>query len=79
VRYLIISDIHANIDALEAVLERADGAWDRLLVLGDLVGYGAEPNLVIDTILGLSPPAGSTMGAGSITWRAWRRRGRASA
>jgi len=57
VRYLIISDIHANIDALEAVLERADGAWDRLLVLGDLVGYGAEPNMVIDTILGLSPLA----------------------
>jgi diadenosine tetraphosphatase ApaH/serine/threonine PP2A family protein phosphatase len=57
VRYLIISDIHANIDALEAVLERADGTWDRLLVLGDLVGYGAEPNLVIDTILGLSPLA----------------------
>ena len=56
-RYLIISDIHANIDALEAVLTRADGAWDRLLVLGDLVGYGAEPNLVIDTIVGLCPLA----------------------
>lgn len=56
-RYLIISDIHANIDALEAVLARAEGAWDRLLVLGDLVGYGAEPNLVIDTIVRLSPVA----------------------
>jgi predicted phosphodiesterase len=56
VRYLIVSDIHANIDALEAVLTAA-GAWDRLLVLGDLVGYGAEPNLVIDRVRGLDPIA----------------------
>ena len=44
-RYLILSDIHANIDALEAVLDAAPAdSWDRVLVLGDLVGYGAEPN-----------------------------------
>jgi predicted phosphodiesterase len=42
VRYLILSDIHANIDALEAVLTAA-ATWDRVLVLGDLVGYGAAP------------------------------------
>ena len=55
-RYLILSDIHANIDALDAVLAAAPaGSWDRVLVLGDLVGYGAEPNQVIDRIVGLDP------------------------
>jgi diadenosine tetraphosphatase ApaH/serine/threonine PP2A family protein phosphatase len=58
VRYLILSDIHANIDALESVLAAApDGTWDRVLVLGDLVGYGAEPNAVIDRVLALNPLA----------------------
>jgi predicted phosphodiesterase len=56
VRYLILSDIHANIDALEAVLAAAPPAtWDRALVLGDLVGYGAEPNAVIERTLALNP------------------------
>ena len=57
VRYLILSDIHANIDALDAVLAAAKDAWDELLVLGDLVGYGAAPNAVIDRILELEPAA----------------------
>ena len=57
-RYLVLSDIHANIDALETVLAAAPaGTWDRALVLGDLVGYGAEPNAVIDRIRGLDPLA----------------------
>lgn len=57
-RYLIISDIHANIDALDAVLAAAPPtAWDRVLVLGDLVGYGAEPNAVIDRVRALDPLA----------------------
>ena len=55
-RYLIISDIHANIEALTAVLE-AEPAWDHLLVLGDLVGYGAAPNEVVDRIRELDPIA----------------------
>jgi len=38
-RYLILTDIHASIDALHAL----DEPCDRLLVLGDLVGYGAAP------------------------------------
>jgi diadenosine tetraphosphatase ApaH/serine/threonine PP2A family protein phosphatase len=55
-RYLILSDIHANIDALDSVLASAPAeTWDRAIVLGDLVGYGAEPNAVIDRILGLDP------------------------
>src|SRR6186713_2796232 len=56
-RYLILSDIHANIDAFETVLEHASGAWDKVLVLGDLVGYGAEPNAVVDRVRALQPDA----------------------
>ena len=54
-RYLILSDIHANLDAFETVLEHAAGRWDRVLVLGDLVGYGAEPNEVVDRVKELAP------------------------
>jgi predicted phosphodiesterase len=50
VRYLIISDIHGNIDALEAVVEDAKGKHDRILCCGDLVGYGAEPNAVVEWV-----------------------------
>ncbi len=50
--YLIISDIHANLEALEATLAAA-GPYDRALVLGDLVGYGADPNAVIDRVRAL--------------------------
>lgn len=45
-RVLIISDIHANIVALEAVLANA-GAVDETWCLGDLVGYGPNPNEVV--------------------------------
>jgi len=57
-RYLIISDIHSNLEALEAVL-RASAArkCDGVIVLGDLVGYGADPNAVVDRIRGLKPIA----------------------
>ena len=48
--YLILSDIHGNYDALEAVLADARGRYDRILCLGDLVGYGAEPNQVVDWV-----------------------------
>jgi diadenosine tetraphosphatase ApaH/serine/threonine PP2A family protein phosphatase len=51
-KHLVISDIHANLEALEAVLAAAGGC-DRVLVLGDLVGYGADPNPVIDRIRAL--------------------------
>jgi predicted phosphodiesterase len=46
--YLIVSDIHGNYEALEAVLEDASGRYDRILCLGDLVGYGADPNPVVE-------------------------------
>src|SRR3990172_5748514 len=47
----VISDIHANLHALEAVLDDLDQADPDLLVcLGDLVGYGAHPNEVVSLI-----------------------------
>jgi diadenosine tetraphosphatase ApaH/serine/threonine PP2A family protein phosphatase len=51
-KYLILSDIHANLEALEAALSSA-GGHDAVLVLGDLVGYGADPNAVIDCVRAL--------------------------
>ncbi len=55
-RYLVISDIHGNLPALAAVLRACTPeAYDRVLVLGDLVGYGAEPGQVIDRIRALGP------------------------
>lgn len=46
-RALLISDIHANLEALEAVMAAAPG-HDVVWNLGDVVGYGANPNEVID-------------------------------
>ena len=43
-----MSDIHGNREALEAVLEHAHGRHDQILCLGDLVGYGADPNFVVE-------------------------------
>jgi diadenosine tetraphosphatase ApaH/serine/threonine PP2A family protein phosphatase len=42
-RFAILSDIHSNLEALTAVLERV-GPDDRVLCLGDIVGYGPNPN-----------------------------------
>jgi predicted phosphodiesterase len=55
-RYFIVSDIHANLDAFETVLAAAAKVgYDRLLVLGDLVGYGAQPNEVVERVRRLQP------------------------
>jgi predicted phosphodiesterase len=48
VRFLILSDIHANWDALDAVLTDAEGKYELVLNCGDLVGYGPDPNRVVD-------------------------------
>jgi len=57
-RYLVLTDIHANLEALEACIADAAGhGYDRTLVLGDLVGYGADPNAVIDRVQALEPLA----------------------
>lgn len=49
-RYLVLSDLHANLEALNAVVESAAGNYDRVICLGDLVGYGADPNAVTDWV-----------------------------
>lgn len=54
-RYAIFTDIHANLEALEAVLNRIDELAkdepiDQIWFLGDLVGYGPNPNECIDTL-----------------------------
>jgi predicted phosphodiesterase len=43
VRYLILSDIHSNLAAFEAVLTDA-GQFDKIWCLGDIIGYGPQPN-----------------------------------
>jgi len=50
VRYLILSDIHANWEALEAVLARAQSSYDRIVCCGDVVGYGANPDAVTEWV-----------------------------
>jgi predicted phosphodiesterase len=54
-RYLVLSDIHANFTALETALAAADGRWERVVCLGDVVGYGPDPNEVIDRVRKLQP------------------------
>jgi predicted phosphodiesterase len=48
-RILVMSDIHANFTALEAVLKDA-GEVDETWCLGDLVGYGPDPNAVVEEV-----------------------------
>lgn len=50
-RYAILSDVHANIDALEAVLSRISSLGvDETVCLGDVVGYNAEPNACVSLV-----------------------------
>jgi predicted phosphodiesterase len=50
-RVAVISDIHANLHALEAVLDAIDAAPpDEIWCLGDLVGYGPRPNEVVEEV-----------------------------
>ena len=57
-RYLVLTDIHANLEALDACLADArPRGFDQTLVLGDLVGYGGDPNAVVERIQSLKPAA----------------------
>lgn len=57
-RYLILTDIHANLEALETCLDHAGPrGYDGTIFLGDLVGYGADPNAVVDVVRALKPVA----------------------
>ena len=54
-RYLILSDIHSNQEALEACVHRAkEAGYDSVLCCGDIVGYGPSPLEAIDGIRGLN-------------------------
>jgi len=47
----LLSDVHSNLEALEACLRHArDGGASRYAFLGDLVGYGADPQAAVDTV-----------------------------
>ncbi|MDQ6712217.1 MAG: metallophosphatase family protein [Candidatus Dormibacteraeota bacterium] len=48
-KFALLSDIHSNLEALDAVLAALPEV-DRILVLGDIVGYGPDPNAVIDRL-----------------------------
>ena len=52
-RVLLLSDIHANLEAFDSALNQA--SFDSLWVLGDLVGYGANPNEVVEKTQELRP------------------------
>ena len=50
-RILVLSDLHSNATALDAVLSAAKGHWDLSVCLGDVVGYGPDPNEVTARLL----------------------------
>ncbi|MGB3210326.1 MAG: metallophosphoesterase family protein [Desulforhopalus sp.] len=53
-RLAVFSDIHANIEALQAVVDDfQEQRIDRFICLGDLIGYGASPNECIDLVRSL--------------------------
>jgi len=67
VRYAIISDIHGNLEALEAVLRDVeDTGAEEVLCLGDLVGYGANPNECVERVR----ERASAVVAGNHDWAA---------
>ncbi len=53
-RLLLVSDIHGNLEALEACLDAAP-EHDAVANLGDVVGYGASPNQVIELVRAMEP------------------------
>lgn len=53
-RIAVVSDIHSNLDAFQAVISNLP-SHDALLFLGDLVGYGSEPNEVVQQLRQLHP------------------------
>lgn len=66
-RYALLGDIHGNTEALEVVLASvADQGVDKIVCLGDVVGYGAEPAACLERIRGL----GCDCIAGNHDWAA---------
>jgi putative phosphoesterase len=56
-RALVVSDLHSNAEALRAVMQRVRRKkFDAVICLGDFVGYGAQPNQVLDTMRTMKVP-----------------------
>ncbi len=56
-RALVISDLHSNAEALRAVMSRVRRKkFDHIVCLGDFVGYGAQPNQVLDVMRTFKAP-----------------------
>ena len=51
-RWALLADVHANLEALQAVLAEIDSEWSgaRLICAGDLVGYGPDPEAVLEVL-----------------------------
>lgn len=63
----VVSDVHANLEALDAVLEDARRAGaEKIWSLGDVVGYGADPNAVVERL----SKAADVAVAGNHDWAA---------
>ena len=55
-KYLILSDIHSNQEALKTILAFVRRKpWDKVVLLGDIVGYGADPNQTVDALRAMKP------------------------
>lgn len=73
-RYGIIADIHGNLEALETVLQQLEEKVDKIVCLGDIVGYGPDPNECCEVIRkrGIPSVAGNhekgTLGELPLTW-----------
>ncbi len=66
-RYAILSDIHSNLEAFQAVLKNlSKESVDQILFLGDIVGYGADPDQCIEMLQELS----TIVVAGNHDWAA---------
>src|SRR3990167_8881294 len=65
-RYGLISDIHCNLEAFQAVLGvLSKDRVDKYLCIGDVVGYGADPNACIRLVKSLNP---AVLIAGNHEW-----------
>lgn len=49
-RFLIISDLHSNWEAVQAVISKSKGQYDQIVCCGDIVGYGADPDVVTEWV-----------------------------
>ncbi len=54
--YAVISDIHGNLEALEAVLGDFPDGLERVYCLGDVIGYGASPNECCELVRSMEMP-----------------------